>query len=124
MGDASKNFNYSEFGCKCGECEYASGRQIHPKVVELAQRVRDALGRPLSVNSGIRCAAYNEKVGGSPNSKHLPENGCRAVDLGVIVGYERHIAMKVAMAGGISVGIHSKFMHFDVRDGYPIVFLY
>ena len=124
MGDASKNFNYSEFGCKCGECEFSSGKQMHSRTIELAQRIRDALNRPLSVNSGIRCQAYNEKIGGSLNSKHLPSNGCRAVDLGIKIAYERHLAMKIALQAGFSVGVNAHFLHFDAREGEPLVFLY
>jgi uncharacterized protein YcbK (DUF882 family) len=37
---------------------------------------RRALGQPLRVNSGFRCASHNRNVGGSPSSRHII--GCAA----------------------------------------------
>ena len=38
--------------------------------MDMAQTIRDALGVPVRVNSGCRCAKHNAKVGGVKNSKH------------------------------------------------------
>jgi Peptidase M15 len=124
MGDASKNFNYDEFGCKCDCCIYITGKHIDHRVIELAQKIREELSRPLQVNSACRCLNHNDKVGGSLNSKHLPTNGFVAVDLGIMIGFERSKAIKIALDMGASVGVNPKFLHFDFRNGKPIVFLY
>jgi putative chitinase len=34
-------------------------------------RIREALGKPIKINSGYRCQALNEAVGGSPKSQHM-----------------------------------------------------
>lgn len=42
------------------------------KVAEALQTVRDAIGIPIHINSGLRCPELNSALPGSaPNSKHL-----------------------------------------------------
>lgn len=60
------NFRRSEFACKCG-CGFDG---IDPALAEICQTIRDAIGEPITINSGCRCAAHNRKVGGVPNSYH------------------------------------------------------
>ena len=67
MGDLSKNFNRSEFTCKCG-CGHS---EVSPALVELLQELRDLLDRPVSILSGCRCKAHNKAVGGVSNSAHV-----------------------------------------------------
>lgn len=63
----TKNFRREEFACKCG-CGYD---RISPKVVEMAQTIRDVIGVPIRVTSGCRCKGHNFRVGGTSKSKHL-----------------------------------------------------
>lgn len=63
----SKDFNRSEFTCKCG-CGY---NFINPALVNMLQAIRDAMGEPVIVTSGCRCKEHNAKVGGVENSYHL-----------------------------------------------------
>lgn len=80
MGDISKDFNRSEFACKCG-CGFDT---INPKVVEMCQDLRDLAGKPIRVNSGCRCPKRNAEAGShSPN--HLHGN---AADLSCEIGAE------------------------------------
>ena len=67
MGDVSSNFSRIEFACKCG-CGFD---KIEPRLVFMLQRIRDALGEPLRVNSGCRCERHNAKVGGVEKSWHM-----------------------------------------------------
>ena len=61
----TKNFKASEFACKhCGQ------NGIKQEVINLCQKIRDALGVPVRVNSGYRCATHNAAVGGVRGSKH------------------------------------------------------
>ena len=67
MGDMTKNFNRSEFACRC-----CGKNNINPLVVEYCQRIRNAICRPLHVECGTRCAKHNAELPGSvPNSAHL-----------------------------------------------------
>lgn len=60
MGDLTKDFNRREFACKCG-CGFD---RIDPRVVAMAQKIRDAIGEPVRINSGCRCLKHNKAVGG------------------------------------------------------------
>jgi uncharacterized protein YcbK (DUF882 family) len=66
MGDLTNDFSRREFACKCG-CGY---NQIDPRVVFMAQLIRDALGQSVRVNSACRCAKHNAAVGGVGESYH------------------------------------------------------
>ena len=66
MAQDTKNFKVSEFACKCG----CGKSDIDQRVMNMAQGIRDALGVPVSVNSGCRCEKHNAKVGGVKGSKH------------------------------------------------------
>ena len=75
MGTISKNFSYKEFE----ESETAVPNVINTTeirdsvkalVLNVLQPLRDAWGKPLHINSGYRCPALNEAVGGVPTSQH------------------------------------------------------
>ena len=78
-GDLTKNFSRKEFACKCG----CGKDDIDPKLAEMCQTIRDAVGVPVRVNSGCRCAAHNARVGGAADSYHTQG---KAVDLSCAVG--------------------------------------
>ena len=61
----TENFNLIELQCPC--CHTV---KAHPRLVRGLQTLRCALGRPIVLTSGYRCAPHNEKVGGVKNSLH------------------------------------------------------
>ena len=65
-------FNINEFQCRCGCAMPAEVRQnIEALVANVLDPLREACGKPIYVNSGHRCEAYNRKVGGVPRSQHI-----------------------------------------------------
>lgn len=79
MGTISKNFSYSEFE----QSETAKARGItniissfevrdavRALTLNVLQPLRDAWGAALHINSGYRCPALNQAVGGVPTSQH------------------------------------------------------
>lgn len=60
MGDLTKDFSRREFACKCG-CGFD---RIDPRVVAMAQKIRDAIGEPVRINSGCRCTWHNKNEKG------------------------------------------------------------
>lgn len=67
MGDMTKNFSRSEFACRC-----CGKNNINSLVVEYCQRIRDAIGQPIHIECGTRCAKHNAELSGSvPNSAHI-----------------------------------------------------
>ena len=65
-------WNREEFRCRCGG-KYCSGFPAEPDrtLVELADDLRAAAGRPGHASSGLRCPVWNQIQGGAANSRHL-----------------------------------------------------
>ena len=69
----TKNFRASEIHCQGNGC--CTESVISKRVLELAQNIRDEMGKPLAIGtaggSGYRCPKHNAEVGGAPNSLHM-----------------------------------------------------
>lgn len=110
-----KYFRRGEFQCKCGK--FCDGYPVEPDetMVRYADAIRERLGVPLSVNSGIRCPQHNANVGGVSNSQHVLGAAC---DLGAPAGISPEKMASVAEeiigdTGGI--GIYDWGIHIDSR---------
>jgi len=73
MGDLSKNFSKLEVQCPCS----CGADRISPFLIEKLQKVRNIIGRPIVITSGVRCeffnASINASINASMNSSHIPE---------------------------------------------------
>ena len=110
-------FRRSEFKCKCGG-RFCDGypAEIDMNMVKIADQIREKIGKPLTINSGLRCKTHNANVGGVSNSQHLYGN---AADLGCPSGCTpAHMASIaediIGDTGGI--GIYSWGIHIDTRS--------
>jgi len=67
----SKHLNQREIDCNCEDirCHYTL---IDERVIQLFEKLREAVGYPIYISSGFRCQKYNEheKVLGTARSKH------------------------------------------------------
>ena len=84
-------------------------------MVKIADEIRRRIGKPLGVNSGLRCKQHNANCGGVSNSQHLYGT---AADLGCPAGTTPAEMAKIAEdvignTGGI--GIYSWGIHIDSR---------
>ena len=79
------HFEMREFNCPCCLSSHLSSldgdngglsSRVAVALVFWLEVLRRALGRPLTINSGFRCASRNIGVGGSATSRHLI--GCAA----------------------------------------------
>lgn len=112
--DDIKYFSKSEFTCHCGG-KYCNGFPANPKekLIRVADAVRESLGAPASVSSGVRCTQHNSSVGGVSNSRHLTG---RAMDFCVsgktaaqlLAEVKKHPEIRYAYA------IDSSFVHMDI----------
>lgn len=114
--DTVKYFRREEFRCKCGK--FCNGFPVEPDttMVRYADAIRERLGVPLNVNSGIRCPQHNANVGGVSNSQHVLGTAC---DLGAPAGITPEKMARVAEevignTGGI--GIYDWGIHIDSRS--------
>ena len=116
MGDLSKNFLRLEVQCPCG----CGASLINPFLVEKLQKVRDIIGRPIIITSGVRCEFYNTSIKASMNSSYIPDdNGIgNAVDMACINSKDRYeldeLAQKFFKRIGISGDSYGGFVHLDV----------
>jgi len=108
MVDVSKNFNRSEFACKCG----CGQDTIDAELVNILQDCRDRFG-PIRINSGNRCEAHNAKVGGTKNSQHLYGRAADFVPLEASLDdVYNHLNIHY---DGIGLGLYSGWLHVDSR---------
>lgn len=106
----SKNFRLSEFVCREGKGEV----YVDMKLVERLQKLRDKVGKPITIVSGYRSEDYNRKCGGAPKSQHLLG---KAVDIHISGMSPKRVAKLAEEIGFDGIGIYSTFTHMDVR-GY------
>jgi hypothetical protein len=107
------HFDREEFacGCKCGL------EAIDPAIVGILEEVRAELGKPVEINSGTRCEAHNQAVGGAKRSAHLinPGDGLsHAVDIRCEDDADREKIVEVCMRWGIRrFEVSNLHVHFD-----------
>ena len=100
--------------CCCGE------DKINPVLIEKLQKVRNIIGRPIIIISGVRCEFYNASIKASMNSAHiLDDHGIgNAVDIACTNCKDRYELVQVAQKFFKRIGIageHSgNFIHLDV----------
>lgn len=112
----SPHFKRSEFACRdlCGFDTPA------PALVAGLELWRVAIGKPIMLTSGCRCAAHNKAVGGAPNSTHLPDKDGfgRAVDAKVKGMTAREMyesARKIPQFRAFGVDDQRALLHIDTR---------
>ena len=109
-------FTKTEFKCKCGG-RHCNGypAEIDLDMVEIVDEIRHRLGKPLRVNSGLRCKQHNANSGGVSNSQHLYGTAC---DLGCPSGTTPAEMARIAeevMGNTGGIGIYSWGIHVDSR---------
>ena len=89
MSKISKNFTWAEFTAsdtakRLGIINQITDWDVRDNVIALVENVlqplRDAWGKPITINSGYRCPRLNKEVGGVPTSQHVKG---QAADCGV-----------------------------------------
>jgi len=113
----SEHFKEAEFRCKCTRCKRLIPAIVDNRLYDLLEHVRSAVGRPMYITSGYRCAPHNAEVGGKPTSDHL--NGT-AADVVVTSDKDRLSMVKAALEYGCRrVGVYQSFIHLSVNPENP-----
>ena len=111
----SKHFKKREFACKCGCGLGLNDGDVNPELIEVLEDVREHFGRPVVINSGLRCKEHNARVGGAKMSQHLFGT---ASDIRV-QGVEPSVVHKYLIEkypDKYGIGKYKTFTHIDVRD--------
>lgn len=85
------------------------------KTIEVADKARHKLGKPLRIASAYRSPKYNKAVGGAPRSHHVNFN---ALDLRTTSPVALHKILKDMRARGEfkgGLGLYKTFVHVDTR---------
>lgn len=95
--------------------------------MDKVEKLRLALGFPLTVTSAARCPDHNAKVSGTGRTG--PHTTGRAIDLGVSHQQAYMVLSAAILAGFSGIGVNQKgggrFIHLDdLKDGRPTVWSY
>ena len=126
----SLHFADYELRCQCKRHKEQPLCDVAPRLLSLAEKVRDILTVPMIVTSCCRCPEHNKEVGGSPASKHIctPSQPARAMDFKPkntepIVAYNAIVKAyhdgRLNELGGI--GLYDWGLHIDIAkaaDGH------
>jgi len=113
MKELRKNILLSEITCKCG-CGLS---KVSPATLDIVQNVRDYFRKPIIIHSACRCEKHNAEIGGSPKSKHKPDNQgiCRAIDFEVVgVEVEEvYTYLTNKFPDNLALGLYDTFVHVN-----------
>lgn len=124
MAQISNNFSWSEFeksdtAKRLRITNVITTTEVRDAVKALVlnvlQPLRDAWGGPLKINSGYRCKALNEAVGGVESSQHRKGE---AADVACTDPLDLAKLAKRMRLPYDQMGVYASFVHFSYRrDG-------
>jgi len=119
LGDLSTNFWKHEFRCPCKKCRRKKVL-VDDLLLFKLEMVRIECGnRPMIINSGNRCPEENKRVGGHPDSAHIPRPKGKAID-GKTKGVKPiDIGLAAEKVGGLRIGIAKTYCHLDTKPPSP-----
>lgn len=106
----SPDFKVSEFACQDGTDPVFVGEEL----VEVLQKLRSAVGKPVIITSGYRTVAHNRKVGGATYSQHLYGTAADIRVAGETPEKLSKIVENFLPASG-GIGVYSWGIHVDTR---------
>lgn len=129
LGDLSTHFWKSEFRCPCKKCKRKKVRVSSLLLFKLEMMIiiidkKLSIHRPIIVLSGNRCEQENLKIGGHPNSTHIPKPDGEGVDIKVKGMKPIELGLIAEEVGGLRIGIAKWGIHVDVRPPCPSKFWY
>ncbi|MAD41143.1 MAG: hypothetical protein CL623_01980 [Arcobacter sp.] len=113
-----KHFDISEFDCKeTGE------NKMDEKFLKMIDKLREVCGFPFIITSGFRSVNHSAEIN-KPNGGGTHTKGI-AADIAVSGGAQRMEVVKQALSMGFSgVGVANGFVHVDIRDTTPVMWVY
>ena len=119
LGDLSTNFWSKEFRCPCLKCRRKKVL-VDDLLLFKLEMVRIECGnRPMTITSGNRCPEENKRIGGHPNSAHIPRPKGKGADTKVKGVKPIDVGLAAEKVGGLRIGIGFTFCHLDVMPPSP-----
>ncbi|MBA7551640.1 hypothetical protein ES705_44188 [subsurface metagenome] len=119
LGDLSTNFWSKEFRCPCPKCRRKLVRVSSLLLFKLEMVKMAFDGKPVIILSGDRCPEENARVGGYPNSAHIPKPKGKGSDIKIKGVKSIDIGLAAEEVGGLRIGIAKWGIHVDVRPPSP-----
>jgi uncharacterized protein YcbK (DUF882 family) len=107
-------FTPEEFACRCGRFCDGHPAEVDRQLLRAADRVRERLGVPCRVSSGLRCTKHNAAVGGVANSRHLTGKAMDFCAAGKTAGEVLAVA-KSQPEIRYAYAIDGSYVHMDVE---------
>ena len=124
--DTVKYFKLEEFS---SSDEPGSGKNIHPILVKMLDELREKVGGPITISSGYRTRALNDKLvknksGAVQDSAHCKGYACDLYCPDSL--YRFKLVSKALEIGFLRCGIGSTFIHVDMDPDKPqqVMWLY
>lgn len=115
----TENFSKAEFDSKDGSPMPDAVLNNIKKVAENLQALRDALGKPIKINSGYRSTAHNAKIGGVKNSQHVLGKAADIKVAGMTPKQVKEVIEALISQGKMhngGIGLYPTFVHYDIRN--------
>lgn len=109
------HFARSELMCDCTDSCNGFPVEMDGAFMEKLEALRMALGRPVIITSGVRCAARNDEVGGIPDSWHLTGHAADLYCPGVPCEEVAQAARQLQM--GVILYPQEAYCHVEYREG-------
>ena len=122
LGDLSTNFWKWEFRCPCKECRRKKVL-VDDLLLFKLEMVRIECGnRPMIITSGNRCPEENKRIGGHPNSAHVPRPKGKACDVKIKGVKPIDVGLAAEKVGGLRIGVARTYCHLDTMPPSPSKF--
>lgn len=112
-----KYFKLDEF-----KCRHTGKNEIKEEFVHRLDELREACGFPFTITSG-----YRDKTHPIEAKKSTPGTHARgiAVDISIRNGVQRRKIVEEALKLGFGgIGIANSFIHVDIREDTPVLWMY
>lgn len=119
----TEHFSHKEIACKCG-CNAHAGSLIRSRVrilVNMLEVIRLAVGKPINVNSMVRCERHNFNVGGASKSYHMRGMAADIWVKGMTPEELRGEIARLCVEGKlprVNMIVYKTFLHVDTRNIY------
>ena len=117
----TKNFNLREFASKDGAEFPEEVKKQLQRLADNLQVLRDAVCKPIIINSGYRSPEHNKAVKGEKNSFHVKGMAADIVIDGMSPGEVFEKILELQQEGKMKVGglhAYKSFTHYDIRGYY------
>lgn len=116
-----KYFTFEEVRCRCGRPECDAPVSLIPELGDRLDTLRERLGRPLVITSGLRCAWQNERTPGAvPFSGHCDGT---EVDFACKMSRERYAVLAALFQGARPlfprIGLYARHVHVGLSVRLP-----